>query len=172
MRTVKRVVLIILFISIVGVAIYNCILDKNQFLKTSVGNSLTLIVALLISYYFSKTNQDEKNKKDIYLDLMRNMQKLVTDDCMTNISITTDIDYVLMRKRQLNNYMDTLKKHSKEFYVEEDVAFIEKEINEYMEIIGNHQHDKDYLAKSRKELERPLKIVESKLFDAMLKLYQ
>ena len=172
MRKMKKIVLGIIFIFLFSVVAWNIIsLNRIEFWKISVGNFLTILVAILISYYFAKKNQDEKSKKEIFIGLLRNMTDLVSDESMTHISAETDINYILTKKRRLNNYMIIFKQYAKDFGVEEQCIFIEERINQYIDFLGNHTDDKEYLSKSRKELESPLGIAETKLFETMLRLY-
>lgn len=76
----------------------------------SIESCLTLVIALVVSYYFTQKNQDERNKKEIYLHLMGRIQILVSEDCLSNILENTDINIILMKKREINNCTTTLQK--------------------------------------------------------------
>lgn len=99
------------------------------------------------------------------------MQRLVSEDCLFNISENTDINIILMKKREINNCTTTLEKYAREFHIEEEVQFISDKVREYAEFFGTHQDDVAYLAKSTKELKRPLDLMEQKLNEAMIKIF-
>ena len=172
----KKALKVILFSSLIalilGLMFVNLFCIKNEnFWNMSIESCLTLVIALVVSYYFTQKNQDERNKKEIYLHLMEKMQRLVSEDCLSNISENTDINIILMKKREINNCTTTLEKYAKEFHIEEEVQFISDKVREYTEFFGTHQDDVAYLAKSTKELKRPLDIIEQKLNEAMIKIF-
>ena len=169
---IKKLVFGSLIFIILTIGVVSFIVDSQDFLKISIGNCLTLIVALVVGYYFSIKNQDEIKKKDIYINILQRMQNGITDSSLTNITSETDMVRIIMKKRQLNNYLTTLNICSKEFGLVKEISFIEGKLNEYADLIGAHQDDKEYLAKSSKELKRPLELIETKLSEAMLKLYE
>lgn len=161
--------LIVIILVLMCVNIF-CIKNDN-FWNMSIESCLTLVIALVVSYYFTQKNQDERNKKEIYLHLMERMQILVSEDCLSNISEDTDINIILMKKREINNCTTTLQKYSKEFHIEEEVQFISDKVKEYADFFGTHQNDIGYLTKSTKELKRPLDLIEQKLNEAMIKMF-
>ena len=170
----KKALKVILFSSLIalilGLMFVNLFCIKNENFM-SIESCLTLVIALVVSYYFTQKNQDERNKKEIYLHLMEKMQRLVSEDCLSNISENTDINIILMKKREINNCTTTLEKYAKEFHIEEEVQFISDKVREYTEFFGTHQDDVAYLAKSTKELKRPLDLIEQKLNEAMIKIF-
>lgn len=173
MKHMKKIIFGIIIGAIVIVSIVNiCVLKNPSFWKISVGNCFTLIVALVITYYFTKKDQDDNNKKAILLDLIHKFEDLVNDEKLFNIGKETDMQYVLMKKRQISNYIRILKSIANNFNIQEEVAFIEEKANEYNSIIGEHQDDLEYLKKSQNQLMRPLELISTKLFETMIKLYK
>jgi len=171
-RHIKKLVFAAIIIMIIIVSIVNIFALKNYyFWKISVGNCLTLIVALVITYYFSKKNKDDDNKKAILLDLFHKFDDLINDEKLVNITDNTDKNYILMKKRQISNYLVILKNNAKKFRIEEEIGFIEKKANEYMTLIGEHQDNLEYLSERRDELMRPIELINPKLVEAMIKLY-
>lgn len=173
MKKVRKIIFFTaLFVLIIVLALVNIFYIKNDnFWEMSIGSCLTLLVALSVSYYFTQKNQDERNKKEIYLHLLEKMQRIVSEDCLSNISENTDINLILMKKREINNCTTTLEKYSKEFHIEEEMKFISDKVKEYTEFFGAHQNDLGYLSKSSKELKRPLDLIEQKLNEAMIKIF-
>jgi hypothetical protein len=171
-KNIKKIIFGTIILAIVIVCMVNIFFLKNpEFWKISVGNCFTLIVTLVITYYFTKKNQDDNNKKAILLDLIHKFEDLINDEKLSNISDETDMNYLLMKKRQISNYLGILKNNQEKFNIKDEVEFIEEKANEYMRFLGDHQDDLEYLKKSRNELMRPLELIGPKLVEAMLKLY-
>lgn len=166
----------IIFGFLVGVVLVVCIvnifiLKNDNFWNTSVTSCLTILVALIVSYYFSQKNLDERRQKESYLKLLEKVQRLVMDKDLFEIKTSKDIEIVLMKKRELNNYVYMLKKYAGKFAIDDDIKFIEEKTQEYTDFFSNHQQDVKYLEKSSKDLSRPLLLIDSKLSEIMIKLF-
>lgn len=161
------------FVIVVVVIMVYCAKVKNNegFWDFTVGNGLTLLVALVVSFYFTQLNIDERNKKEIYLQQLERLQLIVSKECLYKIDLDTDIEKLLMMKRKINNCTTVLKDRASEFDLQGDMGFIIEKVTEYTNLIGEHQDDLEYLSKSSHELERPLDLIEQKLNEMKLKLF-
>lgn len=171
-KGVKRWVFGILVFFVLLVMFLNIFVLKNEsFWNASVTSCLTLLVALVVSFYFTQKNLDERRQKESYLKLLEKTQVLVADKDLIEIKKEEDIKIVLMKKRGLNNYVSILKAYAEKFSIQEDIKFIEEKTQEYTFFFGNHQQDIEYLAKSSDDLARPLLLIESRLSEIMIKLF-
>lgn len=172
-KIIKRYIFGSLVFLVLLVIILNVFVMKNKdFWDASVTSCLTLLVALVVSYYFSQKNLDERRQKETYLKLLEKVQRLVSDKDLVEIRTSADIEVVLMKKRELNNYVYILKKYAEKFSLKEDIKFIEEKTQEYTDFLGNHQQDVEYLKKSSNELARPLLLIDSRLSEIMIKLFE
>ena len=163
----------ILVVSVLLVMCLNIFIWKNdEFWNTSITSCLTLLVALVVSYYFSQKNLDERRQKEAYLKLLEKVQQLVSDKNLIEIRKDTDFEVILMKKRELNNCVYILKEYADKFSVKDDIKFIEEKTQEYTEFLGNHQQDIEYLEKSSKDLARPLLLIDSRISEVMIKLFE
>lgn len=137
----------------------------------SIGSLLTLLTAIFISYYLVQRNTDQRYQKDIYVHLLMDIQKFISNPETYTFSKNTDINMITIKKRSLNNYIGLLHLHSKKFGLEDEVEFIQKKFDEYEELISDHISDITYLSNSKKELQRPLDLINNKLYEMMLKIY-
>lgn len=162
-----------LIILVIAIGIINIFTLKNKsFWDTSFTSCLTLLVALVISYYFSQKKLDERCQKESYLKLIEKVQRLVMDEDLFEIQTSKDIEIVLMKKRELNNCVYMLKKYARKFALDDDIKFIEEKTQEYTDFFGNHQQDIEYLKKSSNDLSRPLLLIDSRLSEIMIKLFE
>lgn len=172
-KNTRKFIFGILILSVVCLMLINIFVRKNEeFWDASITSCLTLLVALVVSYYLVQKSLDERRQKESYLKLLERVQQLVSDKALVEIITDTDIDVVLMKKRELNNCVYILKEYAGKFSLKEDIQFIDERTQEYAEFLGNHQDDIDYLTRSSKELVRPLLLIQSRVSKIMIKLFE
>lgn len=164
------IIVIPLAIVLTVLVIFN-IRNNANFFMISIGSLLTLFVAILISYYFVQRNTDQRYQKEIYVKLLMDIQSFVTNPDIYTFNKEIDTGIITSRKRTLSNYIRLIESHSKKFCLQTEVEFVRKKFDEYDELIGDHISDIEYLSKSKKELQRPLDLINDKLYEMMLKLY-
>lgn len=172
LKTYEKIVLgIIVLIMLVAVLVNLFILKNWDFFKFTISSCLTILVTLFVSYWLTNSNQNEKNQKEIFLHLMEKTQELVNEESMYKINANSDINVILMQKRKMNNNVTIMKKYAEKMLISDEIRFIDEKFQEYANIIGNHQDDLEYLEKSDKDLRRLLELIDWKLQEAMLKLF-
>ena len=168
----KYILIVCFILVILIVAIYNIIhFGYCNFLQASVSQLLTLLVAIIVSYYLVQKRSDEKNKKEIIIRLLADIQKEVTNEDAYRISVNSKPATLTLRNRTLNNYLDTLSNYGELFGISEQVCFLQEKLSEYTDCIGNHIDDIDFLSKAELDLQRPLALINSKAYEIMLNLY-
>lgn len=157
-------------IVITVVAIYN-IIANEKFWEVSVGTCLTLLVAVIVSYYLVQSKANEKSKKEALIRLMTAIQGVATDEKSYTVNCKDDTKILTMKKRQLSNYIKVLENYEANICDSEDIKFVKDKFEEYDSKIGDHIDDIDYLCKSYNDLRRPLDLIDSKLYEMIMKLY-
>lgn len=155
---------------IVLLAIYNCFTNPN-FWILSVANCMTLLVAVVVSFFLVQKKADTKNQKDALAKLLYAIQTIVGDKSTYVITTDTDPNTLTMRKRQLSNYVSILLMHADAFGISKEAAFISEKVEEYASIIGNHIDDLSFLSQSTKDLRRPLELIDTKVYETIFNLY-
>ncbi len=157
----------IIFIILLGV--YN-FLHNNSFWDASFSTCISLLIAILLSFYFAQRQNDQRKQKELFVALLESFKQIVEDDKSFNFE-NLSRESILMRKRDINNKLSLVKEYSEKFRIEKQVSFIEKELESYMDIIGNHIDDLDTLIKIKEEIKRPLNLVGHKIFEIMISIY-
>ena len=103
---------------------------------------------------------------------MESIQQFAISKTSYEIDSNEAIESINSRKRIVSNRILILDKHAHKFNIAEETTFILQKFHEYEDFIGNHITDLDYLEKSKKELRRPLDLIDSKLSEMMLKLFE
>ena len=165
---------IIITMLLVAVLIFLVIYNSfkfDRFLEASLSSCLSIACVIGVSYFLVQNQTDKRRKKEILLRLLTSIQDLVTDRDAYIISATTTKESMTMRNRRINNHLQILKEHSNEFGIQEEVLYVQEKFKEYEELIGDHIEDMNYLMNSQKELQRPLDLINTKLFEIMFCVY-
>ncbi len=163
------VFLVVLFAAFCYMIIYN-LRNNNDFLKTSAANCISISIAVGISFFLVQKKNDKRKQREIMLDLIYKLQTKITDERVVDLT-GQDIEEIHMRNRDISNRIHTLQSLQAKFGIVEEVKFVAEKYDEYTTFIGNYISDLDYLAKSRKALERPISLIDSKLTDIAIKLF-
>ena len=163
---------IIACLFIIAAGIYCWHRDPSQFWSFNIANCLTLLVAVLFSFFYSQKQAandrdlaELRKKKEAAIRLLTALEETVRSPSAFDVSHAEGTESLTMAKRRMSNYIDTLKRNSSEFGIEEEIKHIEDKFLEYSDLIGNHIDDLDHLKKSQKDLQRPLEIIETKIYD-------
>ena len=135
-RVAVAVVVIIVVINIF-------VIQNNEYFKISIGQTLTLIVAIVIAFWATQKKTD-----------IRKIQKRIT-----------------MTTRKLKNSINVLNEYSKKIEIKDEVHYIEEQVKGYDNLVSVHISDLDYLSKSEIDLRRYAENINSKCEYLILKLY-
>ncbi len=163
-------IIAIICIALIAFAIYNAIVNE-QFWNASAINIVTVFIGIVISFFLVQRKNDERKQKDILLDLILKLQLQVCDEKTYDLSGQTQAE-ITMRNRDISNKIQILKDTADIFSTQSDVDFVASKFEEYLEFIGNHINELDYLSRSQKDLKRPLDLINNKLFSMAISLYK
>ena len=144
---------------------------STTFFDASLTTCISLSIAVGVTFLLSQRQTDRRKQKDILLTLLSSIQMLINDKTTYEIDANTEIESLTMRKREISNKINILIQYMESFGIRPEVEFLQTKFKEYDETIGNHINDLEHLKKAKKELRRPLELMDSKIFEIMLKLY-
>ncbi len=150
--------------------LYN-IRHNEEFWSASAVNIITILIAVVISYFLVQRKSDRRKQKEILLDLI-NKLRLLIDSEETYDFTGQSREEILMRNRDISNKVQILTNLQTVFGIEEDMKFIQEKTTEYLSLVGDHSTDLDYLIKSKKELQRPLMLISTRLVSMSINLFQ
>lgn len=145
--------------------------NNDRFWEASAVYIITILIAVVISYFFVQRKSDRRKQKDILLDLINKLQLQISSEKAFNFTGQTR-EEILMRNRDISNIIHILTEMQDTFSIQDDMDFIRKEIEEYLSLIGDHSTDLEYLVKSQKELERPLNLIANRLVQMSINLFK
>ncbi len=144
---------------------------NEEFWSASAVNIITILIAVVISYFLVQRKSDRRKQKEILLDLI-NKLRLLIDSEETYDFTGQSREEILMRNRDISNKVQILTDIQTVFGIEEDMKFIQEKATEYLSLVGDHSMDLDYLIKSKKELQRPLMLISTRLVSMSINLFQ
>lgn len=144
---------------------------NEEFWSASAVNIITILIAVVISYFLVQRKSDRRKQKEILLDLI-NKLRLLIDSEETYDFTGQSREEIMMRNRDISNKVQILTNLQTVFGIEEDMKFIQEKTEEYLSLVGDHSMDLDYLIKSKKELQRPLMLISTKLVSMSIDLFQ
>lgn len=151
--TWREVVVGITIVVILIIGICNMIC-YNKFWETSVSSIITLLIAVVFSYYFTQSKNDIRKKKEKADRLLYKIQDIILEKGFIE-SDPEEISRVnLIKHRSLANKIECLKKTCKgddEIY--KDIEKLEEEFSRFREFYGEHYKDSEYMLKSQNELQ-------------------
>lgn len=161
---------IISFLIFGGIFVWNYVKNSCFWNAQVIDIISPIFIAFYFSYYLIERKNDERRQKEILEEILWRLKDFIEQEEMYNLS-QQEPATILMRSRQVSNQITILNNWKKHFNVEKEVDFICEKFEEYNSIIGNHIDDLNYLEKSSKELERPIKLISDKILELTMNLY-
>lgn len=167
---IKFVLILILNILFIILCIYN-IKNNMNFFEASVTEIITLIIAIILSYFFTERNSNIRKKKEVIETIIEKLQIKLEADVMRNINNNNDIKKVNINKRSIDNNVQLLKDNAQNLNIDKDIDYILEQFDNYISIIDNHINDIEYLKNSNVDLERYLTAMSDRLNKIRIDLY-
>lgn len=161
---------LVITVGLGGLILYN-IKTNPSFGETSVSSCITIIIALVFSYWLVQRKNDLRKQKEILASLLFDLRTQFEKEDMYDLSQMSPSS-INMRNRDISNKIGILDSVKEEFSIAADVDFIYEKFDEYKELIGNHINDPGYLQNSSFELKRPIMLISTKLFEIAFGLYR
>lgn len=143
---------------------------NKEFWQVDVTSGFSIIWAVCFSFLATQIFDRQQKKTEIILHLFSAFQSAISEDKTCKFSVNDDGAQILMQKRQINQQLTLLEEYANKFGVKKDVEFLRQKFDEYDQFVSDHINDLQYLSKSCNELSRPIKLMNSRTYKAMLKL--
>ncbi len=161
------VVLVLFIISAISIHYYSA----KTFFGINISSVLSIGVTIVFSVVLVQSLTDERKQKDIIDNIIMELKLSLSDNKYYIITSETDKDSLLDSIRVLANNIDYLSNVDSKFINQNDVIYIKNNFDNYQTLIGDHISDLGYLSKSKKELERYINLIDSKLTNMRLEIY-
>lgn len=165
------IVPIVFAVGILVLGICNYI-NNEKFWEASICQVITLLMAILITFYATQYKNDQRKLKDYAETVIRKIQSIIVDERFIYFNVNTDNKTVTMANRKLNNYISILNEYSEKLGFKEEAKYIADQFKEYRDIVDEHLADKDYLSKSSQTFQKYAENIEQKCEYIILNLYK
>lgn len=176
MKWLRWVIILVVFIALVctiAVAYHN-IKTNDDFWTMSVGQALTILVAITITFWATQVRHDERKAKEHAETIINKIQQIIADERLFVINSKLDESgkkELQLLKRRLGNCVDRTKGYGKQLGFEKEADYIDSQFKEYRTLLDEHWEDFEYLAKSETSLTKLIDNIDSKCDQILLALY-
>lgn len=176
MNKIKKnifIVITLIFIAlIIGISFYNFKNNRKAFFKFTFVNALTLIVAIVFTFWAVQKKQDNRRFYDSVVKILESIQLVITNKLIIDNFTQASINNLQQDMRIVRNKIDVLKTVQKILDINEEIKYIEDKFNNYKATIDNHLNDYDYLNKSSADLNNYKSLLDSKITETIVKIYK
>lgn len=178
MKNKKKILFAVVFLLIV-VAIIGAIFSWHEscenFWTISVGELLTIFIAIFIAYVAS-TLKDNENKVKSLVERELNQLRDLADNCVLyNLQAIGRPDYereINMFFTRVDNIIGILEKKAKELDYFEHIRYIINEVKELQDFVSDKIKDFEYLCCSTTLFKKHLNKVSSKALEIIFNFYE
>jgi lipopolysaccharide export LptBFGC system permease protein LptF len=174
----KNVILIVgevaLAVVTLGITVYN-IIKNPTFFTASIGQIITIIVALWVAFWATQYKTDQRKAKENAECIIKKIQELVTDEHFYIIRASEDDEetrkHITTINRKIANCISILVEYSKVLGFQDEAQYIASEFKEYKTLVSDYIEDFDYLSKSESRLRKFSENIDSKCDGIIVSLY-
>lgn len=165
-------------IVIIGSMILLCLLGYNVYAKgkvffeASIYQIISLMFALLITFFLTQMKNDERRKLDMLDKMLIDIQKDLNDENILKFETEDERSMALLHQKSVANRLKYLVDNNLFPELEEEIKYIDNEIGHLRDMYGEHMTDMEYMRKSKKQFTLYITNVEDKIFLAHLKLFK
>lgn len=147
-------------------------INNDKFWEASIYQVITLLMAILITFYATQYKNDQRKVKDYAENVIRKIQAIIVDERFVDFNENTENKAVTMTNRKLNNYISILNEYGKKLGFQKDAEYVAEQFKAYRTFVDEHLSDKDYLSKSSPTLQMYAENIEQKCENIILNLYK
>lgn len=167
-------VMVVLLFFVIGLSIHSAI-NNDAFWNIGVGQSLTIIVAILLAFWATQRKNDQRILKNHAEEIVLKIQNSVSQNEFVSFGCENDKADTQKRtnllNRRISNCISILLRYGDKLEFAEDAKYIDKEFKDYKELVSEHIEDFEYLRKSESTLMKYAENINSKCDQIILKMY-
>lgn len=161
----------IVFNIVIGVFIVGCIClsvynwqFNPEFLVTPLSTILSILIAVVVSFYFVQKKTDHRRKNEKIDKLLYKIQDIILDKNFLEVK-----EKDLIVQRSLANKIEYLANYS-DHNISSEIGKIKDKFEDYRTFYGNHYKDADYMKKSQQELLNYVRLIDDICDEIHIKL--
>ena len=175
----KRVFIFIVVLALVVAAMVGAILSWvnswKDFWSISIGELVTIFIAVFIAYIAS-TFKDNENKIKAYIEQELNQLRLLSDESilynLPSIGKTRYKQEINLFFTKIDNIISALEKKEKDFKYSEEIKYISNECKELHSFVSEKIENFSYLCESVTVFKKHLNKISDKALEVIFALYK
>ncbi len=164
---------LILFIAfIVGLAIYNIITNQKSFFTFPIKDLITVLMAIIVSYYLSHKKNDKRKLKEEADDVVEKIQKItiILRDC--DIMDAEMQPKILVLIKNIKSKFMILDAVADKVGIAEEIAYCLDKLEKYEKLLASEPTNRQGLLALQAKAYDYLSDIDNHLDEVQIKLYQ
>lgn len=169
LRTAIYIVMGLMAIGIIIICVHNA-KTNNGFWQLNIFNGITMLWTVGLSFIFTQSFSRYQRKADLLVKMLQDLMDNISEHKTCQFSQSAKQEEILMQTRQIKQRISLIRQYAQKFGIADELKFIDEKFKEYEEIISEHITDISYLSQSYTVLARPIKLIEERIYQAILKI--
>lgn len=144
--------------------------NNKDFFKMSLSTLMTIVTAIIISFYLVQKKKDERRKIDNIDKILTKVQLFINDTKLIDASTQSALNNALLMQKSLANKLEYIKKNCPK-EIEFDLLYICNEFQHLRELYGGHFKDEEYIKKSADDFKKFIINIDDKCDAIHMNLY-
>ncbi|MBE6133365.1 MAG: hypothetical protein E7178_01715 [Erysipelotrichaceae bacterium] len=175
----KRIIILVIIITLVIVSIIGAALSWHNcwqsFWSISIGEVVTIFIAVFIAYIASQFKSNESKIKYYIEQELNTLRNIGNDNVLFNLPTIGKNLYkqeINLLFTKIDNIIACLEKTKKDFDYEKDIAYISSEFKELSVFVSEKIENYDYLVESTTLYRKHFNKISDRSLEIILNLYK
>lgn len=169
-KKVKIALGFIITIMVMIFAFYNFKKCPSIFFDATLIEILNLAFIVIFTYFLVELKSTQRKRKECIENFIVKISNMLDDTRFYKFDNEDNLKHVRITQRSINSKIEVLKKFDCED-IKIDVNYIDREFNEYWDLVSDHIDNLDKLNESSNTLMRHINNIQNKLDEIIIKLY-
>lgn len=152
-KIVEKIFLVFFVCICIGLGIHN-FNTNSEFLKTPLSTIVTILIAVIVSYFLVQKKTDDRRKNEKIDKLLYKIQDIILEEDFLVAEKGS-----LIKQRSIVNKIQYLQENIDNKF-ENDVCRIREQFDILREFYSEHYQDEEYMKKSQNELMNYIRLVD------------
>mgnify|MGYP000852121859 CR=1 FL=1 len=169
LRTGIYIVMGLTAVGIIVLCVVNICTNK-QFWQFNIFNGITMLWTVGLSFIVTQSFSRYQRKADVLIKMLQELLDSISEYKTCQFSQNAKQEDILMQNRQIKQRIGLISQYAQKFGIKQELEFIDAKFKEYEETVSEHITDPSYLAQSYTVLARPIKLMQERIYQAILKI--
>lgn len=144
----------------------------KNFLMFNIGNVITWLIAIYITYLLTQKRLDDRNLINKYDNVLKIIIQTVSDERFIKCKKGEDVDFVGVQKEYVSNCITVLEKINCTDTIKTKINDIRKEFTTYEEIFDQHKSNIQKLHDNETLFVKKINLIKKYCLEVQIELYK